>query len=64
MQTHGLSKLSKEVVLLMVVSIVGFGLFQGARLLDVGSGPYSNAPFAVAGIAAGGVAYAAVAIVA
>ena len=64
MQTHGLSKLSKEVILLMVVSIVGFGLFQGARLLDVGSGPYSNAPFAVAGIAAGGVAYAAVAIVA
>lgn len=64
MQTHGLSKLSKEVVLLMAISIVGFGLFQGARLLDVGSGPYSNAPFAVAGIAAGGVAYAAVAIVA
>ena len=64
MQTHGLSKLSKEVVLLMVVSIVGFGLFQGARLLDVGSGPHSNAPFAIAGIAAGGVAYAAAAIVA
>ena len=59
-----LSRLSKEVVLLMVVSIVGFGLFQGACLLDMGSGPYSNAPFAVAGIAAGGVAYAAVAIVA
>lgn len=67
MQSRGqskLSRLSKEVVLLMVVSIVGFGLFQGARLLDMGSGPYSNAPFAVAGIAAGGVAYAAVAIVA
>lgn len=61
MQKRGLSK---EAILLMVASIVGFGLFQGARLLDVGSGPYSDAPFAIAGIAAGGVAYATVAIVA
>lgn len=61
MQKRGLSK---DIALLMIISIVGFGLFQGARLLDMGSGPYSNAPFAIAGIAAGGIAYAAAAIVA
>lgn len=39
---------------LLVVAVLGFGLHQGARLLDPGSGPYSADPFAAAGVAAGG----------
>ena len=58
------SSLPRSIVLLMAVSVAGFGLFQGARLLDLGSGPYTSAPYGVAGIAAGGVAYLAVALVA
>lgn len=47
--------------LLVMVAIVGFGLLQGARLLDLGTGPYSPEPYAVAGIAAGGCTYLGVA---
>ena len=48
--------------LLVAVAVVGFGLLQGARLLDLGTGPYSPEPFAVAGIAAGGCTYLGVAV--
>ena len=40
---------------LMLLAVVGFGLLQGSRLLDQGSGPYSSQPFVIAGIIAGGV---------
>lgn len=46
---------------LVVAAIVGFGFLQGARLLDLGTGPYSPEPYAVAGIAAGGATYLGVA---
>ena len=46
---------------LVVAAIVGFGFLQGARLLDLGTGPYSPEPYAVAGIAAGGLTYLGVA---
>lgn len=39
---------------LMILSVVGFGLLQGSRLLDQGSGPYSSEPFVLVGIIAGG----------
>lgn len=39
---------------LMLLAVVGFGLLQGSRLLDQGSGPYSSQPFVIAGIVAGG----------
>lgn len=48
--------------LLVAVAIVGFGLLQGARLLDLGTGPYSPEPYAVAGVAAGGFTYLGVAL--
>ena len=39
---------------LMFLAVAGFGLLQGSRLLDQGSGPYSSQPFVIAGIVAGG----------
>lgn len=42
---------------LMALTVIGFGLLQGARLIDLGSGPYSPEPFAIVGIAAGGATY-------
>ena len=56
--------LPRPIVLLMAVSVVGFGLFQGARLLDLGTGPYTSAPYGVVDIAAGGIAYLVVALIA
>lgn len=53
---------AKRTKLLVVVAIVGFGLLQGARLLDLGTGPYSPEPYAIVGIAAGGITYLGVAI--
>lgn len=47
---------------LVAVAIVGFGLLQGARLLDLGTGPYSPEPYAIVGIASGGFAYLGVAV--
>lgn len=53
---------AKKTRLLVAVAVVGFGLLQGARLLDLGTGPYSPEPYAIAGVAAGGVTYLSVAI--
>ncbi len=45
---------SSKTMALMILSVVGFGLLQGSRLLDQGSGPYSSEPFVLVGIIAGG----------
>lgn len=49
--------ISRKTIVLMALSVVGFGFLQGARLIDLGTGPYSPEPFAIAGIAAGGATY-------
>lgn len=49
--------ISRKTIALMALSVVGFGFLQGARLIDLGTGPYSPEPFAIAGIAAGGATY-------
>lgn len=53
-QNAGSTKPNYLIAALTLCAILGFGLHQGARLLDTGSGPYSADPFAIAGIAAGG----------
>lgn len=55
MNTH--ITLKHKTITLMALAVVGFGFLQGARLIDLGTGPYSPEPFAIAGIAAGGVTY-------
>ena len=45
----------KEIAL-MALAVAGFGLHQGSRMLDSGSGPYSAETFVIVGIAAGGAA--------
>lgn len=42
-------------VALMAAATVGFGLLQGARLVDVNSGPYSASPLALWGLAVDGI---------
>ena len=44
-------------MMLVAITVIGFGLLQGSRLLDLGSGPYSAEPYAIVGIAAGALAY-------
>lgn len=53
---------ARRTKLLVFVAVLGFGFLQGARLLDLGTGPYSPEPYAVAGIAAGGCTYLGVAV--
>lgn len=50
-----------RVFALMVAATVGFGLLQGARLVDVNSGPYSASPLALWGLAVDGAVFLAVA---
>lgn len=57
-------QLSRGDVTFMLVCVIGFGLFQGARILDLDSGPYSPAPYAPLGTGTGGLAYLFVALVA
>lgn len=45
-----------------VVAVVGFGLLQGARLLDGGSGPYSQDEFALYGLLVDGLTFLTVAL--
>lgn len=45
---------SSKITALMILAVLGFGLLQGSRLLDHGSGPYSSQPFVLVGIIAGG----------
>lgn len=44
------------------VAVVGFGLLQGARLLDGGSGPYSQDPYAIYGLTVDGLTFLVVAL--
>lgn len=53
---------TRKTITLMALTVVGFGFLQGARIIDLGTGPYSPEPFAIAGIAAGGVTYLSLAV--
>ena len=56
-----LERPSGRMFLLMVAATLGFGLLQGARLVDVNSGPYSASPLALWGLAVDGTVFLAVA---
>ncbi len=45
---------SSKLMSLMILAVAGFGLFQGARLLDQGTGPYSSGPYVIIGVTLGG----------
>lgn len=47
---------------LAVVATIGFGFLQGARLLDLNSGPYNPGPFALVGLTFDGCTFLAVAL--
>lgn len=49
--------ITRKTIALIALAVGGFGLLQGARLIDLGTGPYSPEPFAIVGIASGGVTY-------
>ena len=55
--------ITRKTAALMALTVVGFGLLQGARIIDLGTGPYSPEPFAIIGIAAGGVTYLTIVII-
>lgn len=50
-----------RMLILMTAATIGFGLLQGARLVDVNSGPYSASPLALWGLAVDGAVFLAVA---
>ena len=50
---HAPHTLDRKSVLLAIVATLGFGLLQGARLLDVNTGPYSPSPYALLGLVLG-----------
>lgn len=50
-----------RMIALMIAATVGFGLLQGARLVDVNSGPYSGSPLALWGLVVDGVVFLVVA---
>ena len=50
-----------RMLILMAAATVGFGLLQGARLVDVNSGPYSASPLALWGLVVDGAVFLAVA---
>ena len=52
----------KNTLALALIATVGFGFLQGARLLDLNSGPYSSSPFALVGLAFDGCTFLAVAL--
>ena len=52
----------RKTAVLMVLCIVGFGLLQGARLIDSNSGPYSGQEFALFGLAVDGATFLVVAV--
>lgn len=53
---------TKKTIMLAVVATLGFGLLQGARLLDVNTGPYSPNAYAIVGLAADGLTFIVVAV--
>lgn len=50
-----------RIFVLMIAATIGFGLLQGARLVDVDSGPYSGSPLALWGLVVDGAVFLAVA---
>ena len=52
----------KKMLTLAVMATVGFGFLQGARLLDLNSGPYNPGPFALVGLAFDGCTFLVVAL--
>ena len=46
-----------RMLILMTAATIGFGLLQGARLVDVNSGPYSASPLALWGLAVDGAVF-------
>lgn len=56
-----LEKSNARILVLMAAATVGFGLLQGARLVDVNSGPYSGSPLALWGLVVDGAVFLAVA---
>lgn len=53
---------STKTIALALIATVGFGLLQGARLLDLNTGPYSPSPYAIVGLAVDGLTFITVAI--
>ena len=51
-----------RVLALAIVATLGFGLLQGARLLDLNTGPYSPSPYAIVGLVADGLTFIVVAV--
>lgn len=54
--------LNRKTALLALVACLGFGLLQGARLLDMNSGPYSAHPYALVGLSIDGLTFVCVAV--
>ena len=60
MNAHASDK--TRILALAAVATLGFGLLQGARLLDLNTGPYSPSPYALVGLAADGLTFLVVAV--
>lgn len=60
MERQGL--FDKKMMTLAILATVGFGFLQGARLLDLNSGPYNPGPFALVGLTFDGCTFLAVAL--
>ena len=60
MNAHASDK--TRILALAAVATLGFGLLQGARLLDLNTGPYSPTPYALVGLAADGLTFLVVAV--
>lgn len=56
------NSLDKKTLAYAVIALLGFGLLQGARLLDLNTGPYSPQPYALVGLVADGLTFMTVAI--
>ena len=52
----------RKMMVLAIVATVGFGFLQGARLLDLNSGPYNPGPFALIGLVFDGCTFLVVAL--
>lgn len=60
MNAHALG--TTKSIALAVIATVGFGLLQGARLLDLNTGPYSPSPYAIVGLFVDGLTFIVVAV--
>lgn len=57
-----LTHLDRKTLLLAVAATLGFGFLQGARLLDLNTGPYSPHPYALVGLVVDGATFIVVAL--